>query len=157
MKKQKTILLISLAMLLLLTGCSSKTNTKIMKCTGNATIDDASSSVSLHSTVYYQGKYVKVLHSVEKVTSKTSSVLDTYETAYKKINAYYKGLKYYDTTVKRTTSYVERVTTIDYAKIDTKALLKIEGSTNNVIKNGKVKLSTYKSFIEKYGYTCTKA
>ena len=45
-------------------------------------------------------------------------------------------------------------TIINYAKIDIKKLLEIEGEEDNVVKDGKVKLADWLSFAEKYGVTC---
>ena len=104
--------------------------------------------------VYYEDDYVTILHSTEEVTSDDSSVLDTYEEAYKNIFKQYEGLKYYDNIVTRTDNSIISDTTINYAKIDIDKLLEIEGEEDNVIENGKVKLSTWLNFAKKFGVTC---
>ena len=66
----------------------------------------------------------------------------------------YEGLKYYDNIVTRTDNSIISDTTINYAKIDIDKLLEIEGEEDNVIENGKVKLSTWLNFAKKFGVTC---
>lgn len=141
----------------LLTGCSDSEvkevdGMSVIHCTrtGEATGVD----VSMEYDIYYQGDYVKILNSIETVTSSDSSKLDQYENAYKSIFSAYEGLEYYDNSVTRTSDTVKSETTINYGKIDIDKLLSIEGEEDNVIEDGKVKLSTWISFAEKYGASC---
>ena len=139
----------------LLTGCTtgniaSADGKKI--CSRTGVLDNGTSKMSYE--VYYEDDYVTILHSTEEVTSEDSSLLDTYEEAYKNIFKQYEGLKYYDNTVTRDGNTVVSDTTINYAKIDIDKLLEIEGEEDNVIENGKVKLSTWLSFAKKFGVTC---
>lgn len=142
---------------ILITGCGDTELNKtdgmsVIHCTrtGEATGID----VSMEYNIYYQGDYVKILNSIETVTSKDSSKLDQYENAYKSVFKAYEGLEYYDNNVTRTTDSVKSETTINYGKIDIDKLLSIEGEEDNVVEDGKVKLSTWISFAEKYGATC---
>ena len=65
------------------------------------------------------------------------------------INAIDKVVKYPDIT------YFDLRNSIgEFEKIDTNKLLEIEGSEDNVIKDGKVKLETWITFAEKLGVTC---
>lgn len=110
--------------------------------------------VDLNYEVYYQGEYIKILHSMEQVTTENQETLDEYETAYKNIAKNYEGLKYYDQTVTRTNNKVNNDTVINYGKIDTNKLLEIEGEEDNIIKDGKVKLDDWLSFAKKFGTKC---
>lgn len=173
----KKISLIALCLILLLvTGCSSdkeesstvedltssskKANSSIdsngsgkLMCTRDASAGEGI-EVDLNYEIEYESGYIQVLHSNEKITSSNSESLDEYEEAYKKIAANYKGLKYYDTEVTRTDTEVINDTVINYAKIDINKLLDIEGEEDNVIKDGKVALSTWLEFAEQFGTTC---
>lgn len=147
--------IIVILILFLLTGCTtgnvaSADGKKICSRTGSVVNGESKMSYE----VYYEDDYVTILHSVEEVSSDDSSVLDSYEEAYKNIFKAYEGLKYYDNSITRTENTIISDTTINYAKIDIDKLLEIEGEEDNVIENGKVKLSTWLSFAEKFGVTC---
>ena len=110
--------------------------------------------VELSYDISYKDGYVMVLHANEKVVSENSDSLDEYENAYRKIAKNYEGLKYYDITITRDKTSVINDTVINYEKIDTDKLLDIEGEEDNVIVDGKVKLSTWVSFAEQFGASC---
>ena len=146
---------IVLVMVLLLAGCGSNSSVSsdgVKKCTRTGTVTNGSTEMNYE--VYYKVEYVVLLHSTEKIISDSSSVLDTYEEAYKSIFKQYEGLEYYDNKITRSSNSVTNEITINYEKIDMGKLLDIEGEENNVIKNGKVKLDTWLSFAKKYGVTC---
>lgn len=146
---------ILLVMVLLLAGCGSNSSVSsdgVKKCTRTGTVTNGSTEMNYE--VYYKGEYVVLLHSTEKIISDSSSVLDTYEEAYKNIFKQYEGLEYYDNKITRSSNSVTNEITINYEKIDMGKLLDIEGEENNVIENGKVKLDTWLSFAKKYGVTC---
>lgn len=158
MIRMKKIVVSSFLLLMitfLLSGCvtgnvASADGKKICSRKGEVT----NGTSVMNYEIYYEEDYVTILHSVEKVTSEDSSVLDTYEEAYKNIFKQYEGLKYYDNTVTRDENSIISDTIINYAKIDIKKLLEIEGEEDNVVKDGKVKLADWLSFAEKYGVTC---
>ena len=140
---------------LLFTGCvtgnvASADGKKICSRKGEVT----NGTSEMNYEIYYEDDYVTILHSIEKVTSDDSNILDTYEEAYKNIFKQYEGLKYYDNTITRNENSITSDTTINYAKIDIEKLLEIEGAEDNVVKDGKVKISDWLSFAEKYGVTC---
>ena len=146
---------IVLVMVLLLAGCGSNSfvsSDGVKKCTRTGTVTNGSTEMNYE--VYYKGEYVVLLHSTEKIISDSSSVLDTYEEAYKSIFKQYEGLEYYDNKITRSSNSVTNEITINYEKIDMGKLLDIEGEEDNVIENGKVKLDTWLSFAKKYGVTC---
>ena len=146
---------IVLVMVLLLAGCGSNSSVSsdgVKKCTRTGTVTNGSTEMNYE--VYYKGEYVVLLHSTEKIISDSSSVLDTYEEAYKNIFKQYEGLEYYANKITRSSNSVTNEITINYEKIDMGKLLDIEGEEDNVIENGKVKLDTWLSFAKKYGVTC---
>ncbi len=166
MMRNKKYLFI-LILLLILTGCSkrietgteidSKTDTSNSKgtlvCSREATAQN-NAKVELNYEVDYKKGYVTKLHSTEKVITDDQDVLDTYEEAYRNIFKIYKDLKYYDNNVSRTKKDVTSDTVIQYDKVDMDKLLKLENTDDTVIKNGKVALSDWLEFAEKFGTKC---
>lgn len=122
-------------------------------CTREASAGDGI-EVDLSYEIQYSNGIIQVLHSVEKIISDSEDSLDEYEEAYKKIAGNYEGLKYYDTSVVRTDTTVTNDTTINYEKLDMDKLLEIEGADDNIVEDGKVKLSTWLNFAKKFGTTC---
>lgn len=150
--------------LFLLTGCeeeNSKTakvkkekGEEILKCTRTA-VGMNNATASLNYTIYYKGDYVTKTVSIEKVKSDDSSVLDQYESSYKKIFANYKDIDYYDNTVDRTSDSVTSTTVINYEKVDTAKILELEGEDGNIYEeDGRVKKETLTDFFKKYGAKC---
>lgn len=163
MKYQKiSLIIILLLTAVLITGCG-KRNTKVslysgkgmLKCSRDGVLDGGTAKFSYE--VSYKDGYVTKLHSIEEITSDDSNIIDTYEDAYKKIFTSYENLKYYDNIITRKDNTVTSDTTINYAKIDIDRLLEIEGSEDNVIEDGKVKVVTWKKFAEKFGTTCSQS
>ena len=164
--KKISLIICCFLVLFLVVGCNKKEKaTKIKKFSqitsksGSLTCSrEATASEGVKPSFNYYIKFnndeVLELHSVEKVTSDNKDGLDTYEEAYKNINKLYKGLKYYDTTVTRDKDSVTRDTTINYEKIDKTKLLQIEGDEDNIIKDGKAKLSLWLEMASKFGVTC---
>ena len=94
------------------------------------------------------------LPTTSKITSLDSNVLDGYYQAYQGISQNYEDLKHYDTSLIRDSNSVTYVAIINYDKIDADKLLMIEGEEDNVIVNGKAKLSLWLELAEKFGTTC---
>lgn len=178
MKKSKLVILFILC-LILATGCNDKEETSStssvtskdgeitsieditsttgeLSCTREGSASDGITP-SFNYYIKYENDNIIELHSVEMITSTNQDSLDEYETAYQNINNYYKGLKYYDTEVVRTDNSVTRDTVINYDKIDIKKLLDIEGEEDNIIENGKAKLSIWLEFASQFGTTCTES
>ena len=121
-------------------------------CTRSATATNA--EPFFNYIIDYKNDEILKIHSIEGITSADSSVLDEYEDAYKKIASYYVDLKYYDTDVKRENDKVTWETTINYSKVDLDELLALEGKSNNIIEDGKAKLSSWLELGKKVGTTC---
>lgn len=162
--KNKTIFIIFILTLLVLTGCSKnkvvvngeKVTTKNMShkhCTRSAASED-NMTTELEYDIYYTNDILNILESTEKIVSDSSSILDEYESAYKNINQYYDNLKYYDTNVERTNNSVLRRTTINYDKIDIDKLISIEGADDNIIEEGKAKVQLWLDLAKKFGAKC---
>ncbi len=169
MKKSKSLIIIGIA-LICIVGCDSSNsqnrekvnssgneiNTNQMghkHCTRQATAGTGV-EVSLNYDLYYKGDILNILHSEEKVMSASNETLDTYENAYRGIHKNYEGLEYYDAKVERGDTTVTSDITINYEKINMKALLAIEGEEDNIIENGQAKVSKWIELAEKFGTTC---
>lgn len=130
-------------------------NMQKMFCTREATGKEKA-QVNLNYTLYYQGEYLQVLHSKEQIVTENQEVLDEYQIAYINIYKNYENLEYYNTSVVRKENSVTNDTIIQYNKLDTEKLLEIEGEEDNIIKDGKVKVSDWVEFAEQLGTKCEK-
>lgn len=163
--KKISIIILFIAVFIL-TGCSNKkteeiiiegkkVNTSTMEhkhCTRQGTVTNG--SVSLSYEIYYTDDILNVLKAEEKVTSKESSVLDTYENAYKEIHKNYEGLSYYDTKVERNEDSVTSTITIDYDHVDIEKLIDIEGEEDNIFENKIPKVDKWLELSKKFGTKC---
>lgn len=113
--------------------------------------------VELKYTVTYSRGNILVLRSISRVISNDAETVTLYEDAYKNIAKNYSSLKYYDTNIIRDSNSVTYDATINYDKIDIDKLLDIEGEEDNIIKNGKAKLSLWLDLAEQVGTTCEEA
>ena len=173
LKKIPKLILVILAIVILAGWSDEKNNTTTANTNNNQTEISGSETegmekltcsreadagegvdVNLDYEIYYQGEYIQILHSTEQIVTEDQATLDEYENAYKKIYKNYEGLKYYDNNIDRTDNSVTNDTVINYGKIDTNKLLEIEGEEDNVIKDGKVKLSDWLDFAEQFGTKC---
>ena len=111
-------------------------------------------TVNLYYDVYYKGKNIELIKSVEEVETTDQEKLDSYEDSYRTIHEKYKNLKYYDTQIVRTENKVTSKMDINYAKLDINQLLAIEGDSDNIIQNGKANLSKWLKLAKKFGATC---
>ena len=167
MKKLKTIssILVLLVVVLLITGCDDnnnkvisngkKVNTSKMEhkhCTGDGTMENG--EVTLEYDIYYTDERLNIVKSVTTIKSDSSSVLDTYEKAYKDIHKYYEGLEYYDTSVVRGDTTVTSTITINYDKIDIDELIDIEGEEDNIFERKVPKVEKWLSLAKKFGTKC---
>lgn len=172
MKKIKKItsLLMLLISLFLLTGCESKNNpdnpTKIetngetvkVKNLGHKKCTRLASSTGIETNMeydlYYTNDTLNLLKAKEQVMSSSDDKLDVYEKAYNNIKKNYEGLDYYEQIVTRGDTTVTNEITIYYDKINIKELLEIEGEEDNIIENGKAKLSKWIELAKKFGTKC---
>lgn len=174
-KKKVSIVLVILVLCLLVSACGIKkddldnngTTTKVtivddgfnekgsgtLKCVTEAEAGEGI-DVGLSYVIDYRRGNILKLQSTSKITSLDSNVLDGYYQAYQGISQNYEGLKHYDTSLIRDSNSVTYEAIINYDKIDTDKLLIIEGEEDNVIVNGKAKLSLWLKLAEKFGTTC---
>jgi uncharacterized lipoprotein YehR (DUF1307 family) len=162
MKKRYLIILIIGILVVLSSGCEKKenkgegNNSKVMvheHCVRAATLEGG--EASLNYELYYTGEKLNRLEAQETVTSSSSSLLDTYEEAYRSIHQNYKNLKYYETDLIRNETSVTSRMIIDYDRINLEQLLQIEGEEDNIVENGIPKVEKWKELAKKLGATCT--
>ena len=110
--------------------------------------------VELRYTLKYNSGNILELVSVQKVISDKQDSLTVYEDAYKDIADNYNGLDYYETSIVRDGNSVSYTAVINYEKININKLLSIEGAEDNIIKNGKAKLSLWLDLASKVGTVC---
>lgn len=130
-----------------------KNGTGMLRCSTEAYAEEGM-DVELRYTIKYKAGDILELISVQKVISEKQDSLSTYEDAYKKIANNYTGLEFYDTDIVRDSNSVTYTTIINYEKININKLLDIEGKEDNIIKNGKAKLSLWLDLASKVGTTC---
>ena len=165
-KKLFSILLILLV--ICITGCTKKTESGltvnsetdmtekrgVLACTREATgMNNA--AVELNYEVSYKNGYVTKLHSIEKVTSSSEEVLETYRSAYEKVFEVYKDLEYYENSITDEGNTIISDTVIEYDKVDLDELKRLENTKDSVIKDGKVALKDWLKFAEKFGTKCS--
>lgn len=152
---KKISMLFIIIFMLLLTGCESTSNYKLITCTKEATLSDSDTTADIKYEVYYEGDYVKKTVSTEKITSNNEQTLKKYKDSYEKVFSKYKNIKYYTNTVTTNANTVTSKTTINYNKVDSTKIIEIEGKEGNIFEeDGKVKLNTLLSVYKKYGSSC---
>ncbi len=149
----KKLIVLLPVMLILLTGCGAKEGT--IKCTLSS--KDAVNGYSLESeyNINYKGDYVEKVDTVEKVTSESEEILDTFKTTlndtYSKMNDTYGG---YDYNVTKDGDTVTSKVTIDYSKMDIEQFVKDQPSLKSYVDDNKLKVDGIKDLYKTMGATC---
>lgn len=161
--KKGIVFLFAIILVFTVTACDKKESDRVSEsdqihitCNRTGTIDE-NSGAKMTYEVYYTGDIINYIESTEVVTSTSSSVLDTYEAAYKKIHDYYTDIDHYETELIRTTTTVTSKMYIDYDKINIKELVELEGEEDNIFEDNLPKMSKYREFAKKIGITCEDA
>lgn len=148
----KRFCLVIFAILLCITGCNK--HYKTMICTKEGHQNDL--KIDLTYTVSYRDDYVLTIKTDEKITSENREALQTYKKNMEDIYSVYKDIAYYkyDIAIKGDTLHSRAH--INYEKIDTDKILKIDPSNQDLIKDGKVHIADIASSYEALGATCKK-
>lgn len=155
MKSFSKYLLVLLIGIILLTGCSKKEEAaKTTTCKRITTLSDNIKMDLKYTITYNKKEYVTKVYSIETVTSDNTSVLNSYKTQVEKVYEPYKDIKYYDYDVRIENKKLISEVTIQYDKIDTDKMIKIDSANSNLIKDGKVKLDDIKTYYTSMGITC---
>jgi len=141
--------------MLVLTGCDNFSSYKVVNCTRKVSMSDNKTSVELKYEIYYDDEYVKRTVSTERIISSDANVLKEYKNSYEKAFEKYEDIDYYDNKITVSSDTVTSKTVIDYTRVDTDQILKIEGDIGNIYTDdGKVKLKTLLDLYKKYGSQC---
>ena len=143
--KRGIILSVLLMLLVVVTGCGSKSNT--LTCTRQGTVTEGT-TYDYKYVVKYSGDYVDEINITEQIKSNNPEYLKTLKTAVESIYAPYDGIEYhnYDVEIKGDRLISHR--DINYKKIDTDKLIEADSSNSSLIKNGKVKLADVKKIYQ---------
>lgn len=150
---KKGILIAGLT-LMLLTGCGDETE-KTMKC--SRTMEQNGIKADFQYTVTYKGSNVVKVSTVEKMEAEDESIdLETIKQTVETTYAPYNELDHYDTKVTVEGNVLTSTADIDYSKVDTEKMIKIDSANGQMIKNGKVNIDDLKAMYEATGATCEK-
>ncbi len=152
MKRKYLFLAVIISVMFLVTGCSSNSEEKTMTC--SRTMDQNEMKTSLSYKISYKGDYVTRVKSEESIETSDTSTLNTYKEQIEKIYNPYKDVKYYQYDVRIDGNKLVSTVDINYEKIDTDKLIKIDSANSQLINDGKVKVSSVKSLYEQLGATC---
>lgn len=153
--KKKILFSLFLIALVAVTGCSSKNSasSKKLVCEMSGTVVEGT-TVDSKYTVTYSGDYVNYVETVETVKSNDETILRTYKSTVETMYSPYDNVKYYDYDIKLAGDTLTSTTKINYAKIDTDEMIKVNSANSALIKDGKVALATIKEVYETMGATC---
>ncbi len=152
MKRKYLFLAVIISVMFLVTGCSSNSEEKTMTC--SRTMDQNEMKTSLSYKISYKGDYVTRVKSEESIETSDTSTLNTYKEQIEKIYNPYKDVKYYQYDVTIDGNKLISTVDINYEKIDTDELIKIDSANSQLINDGKVKVSSVKSLYEQLGASC---
>ena len=150
MKRKYLFLAVIISVMFLVTGCSS--TKKTMTCTRSMNQNEMKTNLSYK--ISYKGDYVTRVKSEESIETSDTSTLNTYKEQIEKIYNPYKDVKYYQYDVRIDGNKLISTVDINYEKIDTDKLIKIDSANSQLINDGKVKVSSVKSLYEQLGATC---
>lgn len=149
MKKKFALVLVG-CIVLLGTGCG---NTE-KKMTCSRTMDQNGMKAELKYEVTYSKDTVKRIKSTETITSDSEVTLNAYKKSVEQIYSPYKDLEHYKYSVTVDGDKLTSIADINYEKVDTDKMIKIDSANSQLIKNGKVSLKDIKSAYESVGATC---
>lgn len=126
--------------------------------TMNCVYNISKSGINMDSSyiVNYEDDYVISIKSIEKFTSDDLTALDLLKKQIEEKYLPYKNLEYYDYNIEIEGNTVISTVNIDYSKIDTDKMIEIDASNSQVIKDGKIRLSTIEKMYKSIGVNCTK-
>lgn len=155
MRNKRILLSISIILLVTIccTGCNPETGT--MTCTMSSYPTDGIKLRSVY-TADYKNNLVQKLTSTDQVIVEDKSYLNTYEEKLNELYEPYKNLKYYKNSIKIKGKTLTSTTIINYAKIDTNQLVKIDKGNGQLIKKGKVNIDDLKNAYKQNGFNCKK-
>ena len=141
---------------IILAGCTSKTEEKVVRCT--LKLNDAAQNYEIESvySIYTDGSVVNKVETTEIVTSDDDYVLDYFEnytnTLYTNMNDAYGG---YDFDISKEDGKLISDTKIDYLKLDREKLAKDQPTMKSYMNDDyMITFEGIKSMYEQMGATC---
>ena len=153
---KKSIILISMLSIFLLSGCGNNKEVLVTKCTSTQNNSQVGYTLKSEYTVYSQKGIVNKVESVETITSTSESVLNYFEnyltSTYEQANNSYGG---YSNKITKNDDGIVSKTTIDYKTMDMNKYV----ADNSVMKNyvndkNELTLDGIKSAYSSLGATC---
>ncbi|MDE5630654.1 MAG: YehR family protein, partial [Bacilli bacterium] len=140
---------------LTMTACGDDT-VKTMKC--SRTMDQSGMKADFQYEVTYKGNDVVTVKTVEKMetSEENASALEAAKKSVEELYAEYNKLDHYSNKVEIDGNVLTSTTEIDYSKVDTDAMIKLDSANASLIKDGKVNVNDLKSMYEATGATCEK-
>ncbi len=148
MKKIGLVLFMSL---LLLTGCTKEEN-GVLTCTRTA--KQGNIDLSLNYKITYTGEYVNTIETTEIVKSEDQNTLNLYKSQIENVYKPYKEIDYYENEITLEGNTLTSKTTIDYEHINTDKLIEIDSANEQILKDGKAKVSDFRTMYENIGASC---
>lgn len=148
--KKSFVLVLAGCIILLGTGCGNEE--KKMTCT--RTMNQNGMKADLKYEVTYSKDIVKRVKSTEKITSDSKETLETYKNSVEQLYSPYKDIENYEYSVTVDGNTLTSIADINYEKVDTDKMIKIDSANSQLIKDGKVSLKDIKSAYESVGATC---
>lgn len=148
MKKIGLVLFMSL---LLLTGCTKEEN-GVLTCTRTA--KQGNIDLSLNYKITYTGEYVNTIETTEIVKSEDQNTLNLYKSQIENVYKHYKEIDYYENEITLEGNTLTSKTTIDYEHINTDKLIEIDSANEQILKDGKAKVSDFRTMYENIGASC---
>ena len=152
MRKISLFVLVLFASILLV-GCGSKGEPKILTCTLDRNITSEAKLSSVYK-VSYTDRYVNSIQTIETITSDSDSMLSTYKEQFDKVYANYRKIKGYNNSIRKEDNKLISTTDIDYQTINMDELIEIDSSIASFLEDGKLKVSDIKTAYEASGATC---
>jgi len=150
----KKILFIVPIALLFLTGCGSESYTKTV-CTNTVDINE-STTLAAEYSIYAEGDIVHILSSTEALKSDDKELLDDYKQKLSEVYGVYSQVPYYFNAIFEEEGYLTSITTVNYFKVNTDDLIKIDENNANIISDGIVSLSVLRELYESNGAVCSR-
>lgn len=148
----KKIIILGVALLILVTGCASGEEKKIV-CTRTANMNGL--EMDFRYEVYYQGENVNKVKTTEKVTSDSETTLETLESQTKALYSNFDNIENYNYKVTINGNTLTSTTDIDYTKIDIDELLEIDSSVQQLLNDDKkIDLDKITQIYESAGAIC---
>ena len=148
MKKIGLVLFMSL---LLLTGCTKEEN-GVLTCTRTA--KQGNIDLSLNYKITYTGEYVNTIETTEIVKSEDQNTLNLYKSQIENVYKPYKEIDYYENEITLEGNTLTSKTTIDYDYINIDDLIEIDSANEQILKDGKAKVSDFRTMYENIGASC---